>query len=275
MAVREGIGKAVILARGLGTRMRRDDAGVPLDAAQAAAAAAGLKSLMPLGGRPFLHYVLSALADAGYREVCLVIGPDREELRRHFLREVKLRRLKIAFAIQAAPLGTADAVLAAEGFTGADPFLVINSDNYYPVEAYRALRELDGAGIAAFWRQGLVTLGNLTRERVARFPVVEPGADGTLARLVEAEERRGADDGADALISMNCWMLTPPIFAACRAIPPAASGELEIQAAVRHAMRSLGVRFRVLSFRAPVLDLTARADVAYVTERLAGVPVEL
>ncbi len=265
--------KAVILARGLGTRMRRDDGAVPLDAAQAAAASAGLKSLMPLGGRPFLHYVLSALADAGYREVCLVIGPDREAVRHHFEREVTPRRLRIAVAVQERPLGTADAVLAAERFAGADPFLVINSDNYYPVEAYRALRERGEAGVAAFWRDGLVTLGNLTPERVAKFPTVVPGPDGTMARLVEAEERRGGD-GADALISMNCWMLTQPIFAACRDIPPAPSGELEIQAAVRHAM-SAGVRFRVVPLRAPVLDLTARADVAYVTERLAGVHVEL
>ena len=265
--------KAVILARGLGTRMRRDDGAVPLDAAQAAAASAGLKSLMPLGGRPFLHYVLSALADAGYREVCLVIGPDREAVRHHFEHEVTPRRLRIAFAVQERPLGTADAVLAAERFAGADPFLVINSDNYYPIAAYRALRERGEAGIAAFWRDGLVTLGNLTRERVARFPIVVPGPDGTMARLVEAEEHRGGD-GTDALISMNCWMLTHPIFAACRAIPPAPSGELEIQAAVRHAM-SAGVRFRVVPLRAPVLDLTARADVAYVTERLAGVSVEL
>jgi len=266
--------KAVILARGLGSRMRRDDGAVALDAAQAAAAAAGLKSLMPLGGRPFVHYVLSALADAGYRDVCLVIGPDRPAVREHFARDVRPRRLRIAFAVQAQALGTADAVLAAEGFAGTDPFLVINSDNYYPVEAYRALRELGGAGIAAFWREGLVTLGNLTRERVGRFPTVEAGPDGSLVRLVEAEER-GSAAPADALVSMNCWMLTPPIFAACRAIEPAASGELEIQAAVRHAQTRLGVRFQVVPFRAPVFDLTARTDVAYMTERLAGVRVEL
>ena len=265
--------KAVILARGLGTRMRRDDAAAALDSSQAATAAAGLKVLMPLGGRPFVHYVLSALADAGYADVCLVIGPDRPEVRDHFEREVKPRRIRIAFAVQDRPLGTADAVLAAEAFASADRFLVINSDNYYPIEAYRGLRTMDGAGIAAFWRKTLVSDGNLRPERVAGFPVIEQDASGYATRLVEAADAALPPD-ADALISMNCWMFTPRIFAACRAIPPSAGGELEIQAAVRLAMRE-GERFRVLALRAPVLDLTARGDVAYVTGRLAGARVEL
>ena len=277
MAVSQPASKAVILARGLGTRMRRADKGAVLEGRQAAVAAAGLKAMMPLGGRPFLDYVLSAIADAGYQDVCLVIGPDREVVRDHFERDLKAQRLRIGYAIQDKPLGTADAVLAAESFAGADRFLVINSDNYYPVEAYAGLRALPGSGIAAFWRNALVTEGNLTAERVASFPVVEADAQGYATRLIEAGDAppppEVAGEGADALISMNCWMFTHTIFAACRAISPSPSGELEIQAAVRHAMTALGERFRVLPFRTPVLDLTSRGDVAVVTQRLVGTRV--
>src|SRR5207244_11223120 len=58
--------QAVILARGLGTRMRRDSGeGIaPLSAAQAKAAESGAKGMMPFA-RPLLDYVISALADAG------------------------------------------------------------------------------------------------------------------------------------------------------------------------------------------------------------------
>ena len=263
--------KAVILARGLGTRMRKGDKKAVLEGHQAAVAAAGLKGMMPLAGRPFLDYVVSALADAGYQEVCLVIGPDREVVRDHFERDAKPRRIRMAYAIQEKPLGTADAVLSVERFAGEDRFLVINSDNSDPVEAYRGLRTLETAGIAAFWRQALVTAGNLTLDRVATFPIVEADEQGFATRLVEAADApKGA---ADALISMNCWMFTPTIFTACRAIAPAPSGELEIQAAVRYAMTTLGERFKVLEFREPVLDLTTRGDVAVVTERLAGTRV--
>jgi len=267
--------KAVILARGLGTRMRRDDgaAAAPLDERQQATAAAGLKVLMPIGGRPFVEYVVSALADAGYEDVCLVIGPDRPMVR-EYLEGLEPTRVRIAFAVQQEPRGTADAVLAAERFAGPDRFLVINSDNYYPVEAYRGLGEGAGAGIAAFWRRALVAEGNLSLERVAKFPIVEHDAAGWATRLVEPEDARLAPD-ADALISMNCWMFTPTIFRACREIAPSPNGELEIQAAVRHAMTRLGERFRVLPFRAPVLDLTARGDISFVTGRLAGARVLL
>src|ERR1043166_5121884 len=74
--------QAVILARGLGSRMRKPVAGAALDPAQHAAAERGQKAMMPLaGGRPFLDFVLSGLGDAGYGRVRLVVGPDRKSTR--------------------------------------------------------------------------------------------------------------------------------------------------------------------------------------------------
>ena len=72
--------KVVVLARGLGTRMRRNDGAAKVDGQQAAVADAGIKALIPID-RPFLDYVLSAAADAGYRHACLVIGPEQEAIR--------------------------------------------------------------------------------------------------------------------------------------------------------------------------------------------------
>src|SRR5688500_18497011 len=61
--------KAVILARVLGTRMRAPDGAAALAADQAAAADTGVKAMIPVG-RPFLDYVLSGLADAGFTRGC-------------------------------------------------------------------------------------------------------------------------------------------------------------------------------------------------------------
>src|ERR1051325_368514 len=124
--------KAVILARGLGTRMRRDDAISPLAKDQASAADAGVKAMIPFG-RPFLDYVLSGLADAGYRQICLVIGPEHDAIRDYYFDQA-LSRIKLTYAIQHEARGTADAVLAAETFAAGREFVVMNSDNYYPVE---------------------------------------------------------------------------------------------------------------------------------------------
>ena len=142
--------KAVILARGLGTRMRRAEvSGQPLDASQARMADAGLKAMIPVG-RPFLDYVLSGLADAGFREVCLVIGPEHDVVRKYYMHDCIPKRLQVSFAVQEQPLGTADALAAAEAFAAGGCFLMLNSDNYYPTAACRALRLLAQPGVAAF-----------------------------------------------------------------------------------------------------------------------------
>ena len=49
--------------------------------------------MIPIG-RPFLDYVLSGLADAGYRRVCLVVGPEHQAVRDYYRREVALRRCR-------------------------------------------------------------------------------------------------------------------------------------------------------------------------------------
>ena len=56
------VSKAVVMARGLGTRMKAASGEVELTAEQANAAASGAKAMMPLGGRPFLDHVLTNLA---------------------------------------------------------------------------------------------------------------------------------------------------------------------------------------------------------------------
>ena len=129
---------AVIMARGLGTRMRRADASATLDPSQAAAAETGVKGMIPIR-RPFLEYVISALADAGITEVVLVIGPGHDAIRQHFLHDAPPVRTRVRFAVQEAPIGTANAVTSAADVIGDEPFLVLNADNYYPVESFRQL----------------------------------------------------------------------------------------------------------------------------------------
>ena len=276
MSGREGLPrKAVILARGLGTRMRARDETAALAPEQAAAADRGAKAMIPLGGGPFLDYVLSAVADAGFTEVCLVVAPEHEAMQQRYTREVVPRRLHLTFAVQREPRGTADAVLAAAAFVGEDAFLVLNGDNYYPPAVLAALRETPAPAMVGFSRAGLVRDGQIPPERIARYPLLDVNPDGLLRRIVEKPDEETARALGDAPVSMNCWLLTPAIVDACRRVAPSPRGELELPSAVQLAIDTMGVHVHVLPADASVLDLSHRADVATVAARLEDVRVAL
>jgi glucose-1-phosphate thymidylyltransferase len=266
--------KAVILARGLGTRMRKEDETAHLGAEQAAAAGIGLKAMIPIG-RPFLDYVLSALADAGLTDVCLVIGPEHQQVRDYYEREISPQRISLRFAIQQEPLGTANAVLSAEGFAGNDPFIVLNSDNFYPAGALRALHSITEPAIVGFDRETLARLGNVPAERITRFGALDIDADGYLRRILGKPTEQMLASGDPIYSSMNCFLFSRKIFQACRAVPRSARNEYELPQAVHLAIDHGLMRFKVIKIAAPVLDLSTRADIAKVAERLKGAEVKL
>ena len=93
--------------------------------------------------------------------------------------------MTIEFAVQAQPLGTADAVAAAEPVVGQRPFIMINSDNYYPLPGpFRAARG-HGAGRGRsstrkpWWRKATLqptnyeVLGGRADYRGRRLPALE------------------------------------------------------------------------------------------------------
>ena len=173
------IEKVVILARGAGSRMKAE-ADLRLDPAQSAVADTGVKAMIPFG-RPFLDFVLSGLADAGFAQVCVVIGPEHDFVREYY-QHTQPRRIQIHFSIQEKPLGTADAVLAAEGFASGGEFIVINSDNLYPSEVLGALRALGQPGAVMFEENSLIEHSNISRERVRSFAYAKVDAAGYLNR---------------------------------------------------------------------------------------------
>lgn len=263
--------KAVLLARGLGSRMKAEG-DAALSSEQAAAAAVGAKGMMPVGGqaRPFLDFVLSALADAGCREVCLVVAPDHDDIRQYYEGPGRPSRVRITYAVQRVADGTARAVLVARDFAGRDPFLVLNSDNLYPSPVLRSLAALDEPGLPGYRRESLVRESGFPPDRVVAFASIDVDAQGYLTRIVEKPGQAYYDAaGPDTLISMNVWRFDERIFDACREVRQSVRGEFELPEAVGVAL-SRGVKFKVVPAAGAVLDLSRRSDVALVTARLAG-----
>jgi Na+/proline symporter/dTDP-glucose pyrophosphorylase len=266
--------KAVILAAGLGTRMQAQDESTTLAPEQAAAAAAGAKAMIPVG-RPFLDYVLGSLADAGFTQVCIVVSPRDQVVRARYTSGIALSRLRVAFAVQAAPIGTADALLAAEEFVSGEPFVVLNADNYYPVGGLRLLRDAVEPATLAFSADGLVRNGGISAERIARYALLEIDEDGYLTDIIEKPDDATLATRRGARVSMNVWRFNSDIFRACREVRPSSRGELELPMAVQLAVRVLGTRIRAVPIDATVLDLSHRADIPAVAARLRAVEVTL
>ena len=266
--------RAVVLARGLGSRMREADPSAALTETQHRAADAGLKAMMPIGGRPFLDFALSALADAGVRRAALVVAPDHAAIREHY-EDLRPSRISIEYAVQERPLGTANAVLAAERWTDEHPFLVLNADNIYPAAVLRSLLAAGEPSFPAFRRADLVRHGNIKDEQVRAFALVQLDATGYLRHIVEKPPPEVVERaGDDAIVSMNCWRFDARIFPACRDVRPSERGELELPQAVLLAVER-GVRFRALPADGGVLDLSRRADAADLSRRLADVTPRL
>lgn len=261
--------RAVVLAAGRGTRMQAPDESVSLTPEQSAAADAGLKALIPIHGHVFLAYVLHELAEAGFEDVCMVVGPGDDDPIRVAVEAMPLERLRIGFAAQTEPLGSAHAMLAAEPEAGDGAIVVINADNVYPSTPLRMIRELDEPGLVGFDAGALVAHSNVTPEQVAAFALIEV-RDGYMVRIVEKPDAETAREMAGAPVSMTLWRFDPSIFDACRSIGPSARGELELADAVDLAM-DRGTRFRVIPARAGVLDISRRAHIPTVERWLEGV----
>jgi len=110
---------AAILAGGLGTRLRAVVADRP-------------KVLAPVGGRPFLTYLLDRLARAGVRETVLLVGYGADRVRAAVGGEYAGMRL--IFSEEREPLGTGGALRLALPLFGPGACLVLNGDSYCDVD---------------------------------------------------------------------------------------------------------------------------------------------
>lgn len=163
---------AVVLAGGLGTRLRSVVADRP-------------KPLAEIAGRPFLEYVLDQVRRAGITEVVLSTG-HRAELVEAAFGNGSALGMSISYSVEREPLGTAGALRQLRPRLGGMPLLVMNGDSYFdvpldelitfhgsrPATVSMALRAVEDAG-----RYGSVRLGEAGRviEFVEKRAAGEPG----------------------------------------------------------------------------------------------------
>jgi glucose-1-phosphate thymidylyltransferase len=168
-----------------------------------------------------LFYGIEALLGAGIREIGIIVGDTRAEIREAVGGGDRWGEdVRITYIEQPEPLGLAHAVLIAEEFLGREPFVMYLGDNIL--------------------KTGIVSLVASFRERkpnalILLTPVPNPQIfgvaeleNGKVVRLVEKPKEPKSN-----LALVGVYMFDSHIFEAVRAIKPSWRNELEITDAIQ------------------------------------------
>jgi NDP-mannose synthase len=117
--------RAVILAGGLGTRLRPYTTVIP-------------KPLVPVGDRPVLEHIMRSLYASGVRKLDLCVSHLGELIRVYLSQLTLARDMELAFHWEDEPLGTAGALRRVPALN--DTFIVMNGDILTTLD-YRELVE--------------------------------------------------------------------------------------------------------------------------------------
>jgi dTDP-glucose pyrophosphorylase len=225
-------------------------------------------------GETIPDVLLARAGAAGFDRAVIVVSPAiASPMQAHF--DAHPPKIPVALVTQAAPRGTADAVLAARAEVGS-AFAVVNADDVYPGSAFGLLanqvRNTDAHATVGF-RAANTVFGP---KPVARALLETDGAD-SLVKITEGhitlednELRFGARTlRGDELVSMNIWAFRPSIFDHIETVVARSGNEREayLPDAVGVAVEG-GERVQVLATEERCLELTYPDDVASVREAM-------
>ena len=166
--------QALVLAGGLGTRLRLGDDALP-------------KSLVPLCGSPVLDHILGWLAVEGVDDVVLCTSHRHESIEKA-MGDGKRFGLRIRYSVEHIPLGTAGAARLAVGLLE-ERFLVVYGDVIADVGIAELVRAHRASG-------ALATLVVHPNNHVFDSDRVVADAAGKIRSLVRKEDHAGAEAGA-------------------------------------------------------------------------------
>jgi len=199
--------KGLILSGGKGVRLR------PITFTNA-------KQLVPVANKPVLFYGLEAMAEAGIRDVGIVVGDTKEEIEAA-VGDGSRWGLKVTYIEQPEPLGLAHAVMVSEWYLKDEPFVMYLGDNLIKggiaelVEEFRSKRP-----------NAQILLARV--EDPGRFGVAELH-QGRVVQLTEKPKVPKSD-----LALVGVYMFDHRIFEAVKNIKPSWRNELEITDAIQH-----------------------------------------
>lgn len=203
--------KGLILSGGKGTRLR------PLTYTQA-------KQLVPVANKPVLFYGIEALKEAGIREIGIVVGDTREEIKQN-VGDGSRWDIKVTYIEQEAPLGLAHAVKISRNFLQDEPFVMYLGDNILKSGICSLVDEFKQRK-----PNSLILLTKVSNPQM--FGVAEL-KNGKVVNLMEKPKSPPSD-----LALVGVYMFDSNIFDAVEAIKPSWRNELEITDAIQYLVKN-------------------------------------
>lgn len=208
---------AIVLAGGLGTRLREAVPDVP-------------KVLAPVAGRPFLAHLLAHLASGGVRECILATGYRADAVERAL--GDRFDAIALRYSREERPLGTGGAVVRAlREHNSPAPLWVVNGDSYLAAD-------LPALALAHEANTADVTLALARVPDAARYGRVELAARHTAGgALVDAFREKGAP--GPGLVNAGLYLLNPAALQRVD-LPEAFSLEVDFFARYLDDLRLIG-----------------------------------
>src|SRR5260221_308646 len=185
--------KAIILVGGQGTRMHPLTHNIP-------------KNIVPLCGTPFLTYQIERLKEAGVTEIVFSIGYRADDIKKVYGNGKRLK-VKINYALETEPLGTAGAIKNCEQFVKGSPVFVLNGD---------ILTDIPLKKMIAFHKKSknLATLGLVRVDDPTAYGLVLLDTHSRITRFLE---KPTIQEAVTDTINAGVYIFEPQVF---NFIPP-------------------------------------------------------
>lgn len=159
------ITEAIVLAGGLGTRLRSEVPDLP-------------KCMAPVAGKPFLAYVIDYFQRQGIKRFIFSLGYMHEHIERYLDQEFP--KLNRKYVVETEPLGTGGAIRLASSHAATRHLLVLNGDTLFKVD----MKELS---LLHFSKKAHCTLALKPMQQFDRYGVVELNDNGSVKSFREKQ----------------------------------------------------------------------------------------
>lgn len=184
--------------------------------------------MLPALSKPIIQYVVEEIAEAGIKDILIVVGRGKQSIIDHFDKNIEIEErlkktknkealkeikklsdmAKIHFIRQIEPMGTGHAVLCAKSFVGDEPFLLHYGDELFvgdPSRTKQLIKEF------CVLDKSVIAIQEVKREETYRYGIIKPDYQNGIM-VEEIIEKPQPQKAPSSLAYIGSAILKPEIF---------------------------------------------------------------